>query len=51
MWASDTKILGGTYGGLVALPLANLGLELARFDLDEGTFGLGDIYIQPFNLG
>ena len=40
-----------SYGGLMAVPFANLGLELARFDLDEGTFGLGDIDVQPFNLG
>lgn len=51
MWASDVKFLGGSYGGLVAVPFLNLGVELSRFDLEIGNFGLGDIYIQPFNLG
>ncbi len=50
-WTSDIKILGGTYGGLVAVSFVNLGLKLPLVDLDEGTFGLGDVYIQPFNLG
>lgn len=51
MWVSDVKFLGGSYGGLVAVPFLNLGVELSRFDLETGNFGLGDIYIKPFNLG
>jgi hypothetical protein len=50
-WVTDVEILGGSYGGLVAIPFVDLGLELPRFDLEKGNFGLADIYVQPFNLG
>ncbi len=50
-WVTDFKVLGGSYGGMVAVPFANLGLELPRLDLDTGNFGLADIYVQPINLG
>jgi len=50
-WVTDFKVLGGSYGGLVAVPFANLGLELPRLDLETGNFGLADIYVQPIKLG
>jgi len=50
-WVTDVEILGGNYGGLVAVPFLNLGVEVSRFDLETGNFGLGDIYVQPVNIG
>ena len=50
-WVTDFKVLGANYGGMVAVPFANLGLELPRLDLDSGNFGIADIYVQPVNLG
>ena len=48
---SDVQILGGDLSVLAAVPFVNLGVEVSRFDLDTGNFGLADVYIQPFGLG
>ena len=51
-WVSDFQILGANYGIIAAPALANGRLEAPALDrtLDVG-WGLGDLYLQPVNLG
>ena len=44
------KILGASYGFVVAPGLLNSSLESPRFPQNPGP-GLGDTYVQPINLG
>lgn len=44
------KMLGGTYGFMAVVPLANVRIELPRLDNDPSP-GISDLYVQPFNLG
>ena len=44
------KVLGGNYGFMVVLPLANVRVELPRLDNNPSP-GVSDMYVQPFNLG
>ena len=51
-WVSAKKILGGNYSFSIAPVLVNDSLEAPVLGLDaEETFGLGDLYVQPINLG
>jgi hypothetical protein len=51
-WVSDFQILGANYGIIAAPSLANGRLEAPALGrtLDVG-WGLGDLYVQPVNLG
>ena len=49
-WVSPYKIFGANYGIQAALPLLESSVEAARLDL-ETSWGLGDFYLQPVNLG
>ena len=44
------RFLGGYYGFAVVPPFLNMSIEQPGFDHDPGA-GLGDIYVQPVNLG
>lgn len=51
-WVSDKKILGANYSLQIAPAIANTKLAAPVFGLDQDTgFGLGDLYLQPINLG
>jgi hypothetical protein len=51
-WVTDRKILGGNYGAIVYLPVANLAMEVPILDRKSKTgTALGDLYVQPVNLG
>jgi len=51
-WVSEKKILGGTYSFSVAPSLTDAELAAPIFGLDQKTsYGVGDLYIQPINLG
>ncbi|MGK7928488.1 MAG: transporter [Spirulina sp.] len=48
-WGADFKVLGGSYGAVVSVPLANLNTR--PFPGVQSTFGVSDIYFQPLTLG
>ena len=50
-YVSKHKILGGNYGVTVVLPILNSELALPSLNLGSQTWGLADMYIQPFALG
>jgi hypothetical protein len=51
-WVSDFQILGANYGIIAAPSLANGRLEAPALDrTQELAWGLGDLYLQPVNLG
>lgn len=50
-YVTKKKILGGNYGFTVALPILNAELALPTLDVGDQTWGLGDIYIKPLELG
>lgn len=46
------KLLGGTYGFQVVVPLVSSQLEFPQVGLQTGSgLGLSDVYVQPINLG
>ena len=51
LWVSDYKILGADYAADIAVPLMNVDLEIGKLGVDESTFGLGDIFLEPLVLG
>ena len=50
-YVSQKKILGGNYAFTVVLPTLNSELALPSLNLGAQTWGLADMYIQPFALG
>jgi len=52
VYVTKKKILGGNYGVMAVVPLANGSLEAPAFKLDESvSTGLADMYIVPLQLG
>ena len=49
-WVSPYKILGANYGIQASVPLLESSVEVASLNL-ETSWGLGDLYVQPINLG
>lgn len=49
-WVSKYKILGANWGMLATIYATDNSLEFADFEFST-SFGLGDIYLQPINLG
>jgi len=49
-WVSKFKILGADWGMLATIYAADNSIEFADFEFSN-DFGLGDIYLQPVNLG
>ena len=49
-WVSKYKILGANWGMLATIYGVDNALEFPTFKV-ESNFGLGDIYLQPINLG
>jgi hypothetical protein len=51
-WVTDHKILGANYSIMVVPSVANVRLEAPALGRAfETTWGLGDLYVQPVNLG
>ena len=50
-YVTKKKILGGNYGFMAALPILNAELALPTLDVGNQTWGLGDMYIKPLELG
>jgi hypothetical protein len=50
-YVTKKKILGANYAFMVALPILNAELALPSLDVGSQTWGLGDIYIKPLELG
>jgi hypothetical protein len=58
IWVTKLEALGVRYGALITPTFANLGLDAALSALDErggsanaGSFGVGDLFVQPVWLG
>ena len=52
LYVSNAKILGANYGVMAAVPFANATIAVPILGLEEPTgTALGDIYVQPINLG
>jgi hypothetical protein len=51
-YVTDLKILGANYGIMAAIPLQTNALEAPALGIDvTNKFGVGDLYVQPVNLG
>jgi hypothetical protein len=50
-YTSKAKLFGGTYGAAIAFPILNQSVGLPILREDVGSFGVGDIYVEPINLG
>ncbi|MGI9626799.1 MAG: SphA family protein [Longimicrobiales bacterium] len=51
-YVSDKKVLGANYGFMAVLPIATISLDVPVLGVGQDTgAGLGDIYLQPVNLG
>jgi hypothetical protein len=58
IWTTDMKLLGARYAAFGGIPIVNASVQAAlstetRYGLgiDESSWGIGDIYIQPIWLG
>lgn len=49
-WVSSLKILGANYGIMASISTMENSIEFASKDF-KTSFGMGDIYLQPLNLG
>ncbi len=50
-YTTKAKFLGASYGMLAALPIVNTPVSLPRLNLNASPTGLGDLYVEPINLG
>ncbi len=57
-WVADFDVLGGHWGAYVLAPFQNPGVQVALqtasdfgLDVDDSSFGLGDVFVQPVWLG
>ena len=50
-YVTKKKVLGANYAFTVALPILNAELALPSLDVGDQTWGVGDIYIKPLELG
>ncbi|MHC4954268.1 MAG: SphA family protein [Planctomycetota bacterium] len=51
IYITPWKILGGTYGFDVLIPIVSSSIDFEIAQLDESEFGLADIFIEPISLG
>lgn len=49
-WVSPFKILGANYGAMASIAFQENSIEFATLEFNT-KFGMGDIYLQPINLG
>jgi hypothetical protein len=50
-YVTKKKVLGANYAFTVAFPILNAELALPILDVGDQTWGLGDMYIKPLELG
>jgi len=50
-YTTKKKFLGATYGMAVAVPIVNTPVSLPRLGAGVSPTGIGDIYVEPINLG
>ena len=50
-YTTKWKFLGATYGMAVAVPIVNTPVSLPRLGAGISPTGVGDIYVEPINLG
>jgi hypothetical protein len=50
-YTTKAKFLGGTYGMAVGVPIVNSPVDLPRLGAGISPTGIGDIYVEPINLG
>ena len=50
-YTTKWKFLGANYGMAVALPIVNTPVSLPRLGAGISPTGLGDVYVEPINLG
>jgi hypothetical protein len=50
-YTTKAKFLGATYGMTVAVPIVNTPISLPRLGAGISPTGVGDIYVEPINLG
>lgn len=50
-YTTKAKFLGATYGMTVGVPIVSTAIDLRRLNTGISPWGLGDIYVEPVNLG
>jgi len=50
-WVTSKKLFGADIGGMAAFPVVNLAIDFPRLDFEPQSYGYGDTYVQPLNLG
>ena len=50
-YTTKAKFLGANYGAAVVVPIVNTPVSLPRLGLGISPTGIGDIYVEPINLG
>jgi len=50
-YVTDYKLLGGNWGVMYDLPVANGSVTLLNLGIKGGGAGIADMYIEPFDLG
>jgi hypothetical protein len=50
-YTTKAKFLGATYGMAVGVPIVNSPVDLPRLGTGISPTGIGDIYVEPINLG
>jgi hypothetical protein len=50
-YTTKAKFLGATYGMAVGVPIVNTPVSLPRLSAGISPTGIGDIYVEPINLG
>lgn len=50
-YTTHLKFLGATVGSVVAIPIVNTPVSLPRIGAGVSPIGIGDIYVEPINLG
>ena len=50
-YTTKAKFLGANYGMAVVLPIVNSPVSLPRLGTGISPTGLGDLYVEPINLG
>lgn len=50
-YTTKAKFLGANYGMAAVVPIVNTPVSLTRLSLGVSPTGIGDIYVEPINLG
>lgn len=50
-YTTKSKFLGANFGMAIALPIVNTPVSLPRLGAGTSPTGLGDLYVEPINLG